>query len=39
LSLSYYTESVRILIAMVTDVIMWHWEPLASKMSNSSLSK
>jgi len=25
--------------ATVTDVIKWHWRPLASKMSNSRLSK
>jgi len=38
-SLSQCNESVRILIAMVTDVIKWHWKPTASKMSNSGLSK
>jgi len=28
-----YTESVRNVTVMVTDVIKWHWGPYASKMS------
>jgi len=30
-SLNEYTENVRILIAMVTDVIKWHWGAPVSK--------
>ena len=29
--LSYCTESIRILTAVVTDVIKWHWKPPAFK--------
>jgi len=30
---------VRIITAMVTYVIKWHWRPPASKFSNSRFSK
>jgi len=39
-SFSWCTDRVRILIAMVTDLVKkGHWGPPASKMSNSRLSK
>jgi len=34
-----YTEGVRILTAIVTDMIKWHWRPPAWKMSRTNLSK
>jgi len=32
-------ENVRMLTAMVTDVIKWHWRRPVSKMSRSRLSR